>query len=315
LALRVTAKLIAMSAQVPIDHHFLPVFYQKAWAGPDGRVVRYSRPHDAVVARSNAPRATASVPHLYTMTNLPPARQAALETDLFGPVDARAAIAHRVLLSGATKDLTAEQRVDWARFLMATRLRDPFGLAEVKDLARHTLNRTWVEGDAEYEALRRQPDDPPTMYAWAEEHMPEVIENAHKAMLPALVDHEKLGGHLINMRWAIADVSSAQHTLLTSDRAFVQTHGWKHADTVLLFPLSPRRLFVAANGNPQIAAVMDKTPNFLVRWMNNEVCRLAVQIVIGTSASQLAFVERRLRRRDQEPIPGLVGKGRPNCPT
>ena len=34
----------------------------------------------------------------------------------------------------------------------------------------------------------------------------------------------------------------------------------------------------------------------------------------GRDASQLSFVETRLRRADQEPIPGPIGRGRPNCP-
>ncbi len=47
----------AMNAQEPINHHYLPIFYQQGWA-TDGRVVRYYRPHDAVVASITGMRYT-----------------------------------------------------------------------------------------------------------------------------------------------------------------------------------------------------------------------------------------------------------------
>jgi hypothetical protein len=39
-----------------------------------------------------------------------------------------------------------------------------------------------------------------------------------------------------------------------------------------------------------------------------------VDVVIGDTDAHLEFVERRLRRPGKEPVPGPIGRGRPNCP-
>ncbi len=83
---------------------------------------------------------------------------------------------------------------------------------------------------------------------------------------------------------------------------------------MLLFPLSPGALFVATNGPGRIAEVVRTKSSPHVRMVNSEIVRCAVDFVIGCDASHLVFVERRLRKPDQEPVPGPVGKGQPNCP-
>ncbi len=302
-----------MTAQTAINHHFTPVFYLKAWARVDGRLTRYSRPLDKVVPKSCAPTRTGSEPHLYTLRGVPPERQAALETEFFAPLDDRAAVVHQMLRSGRLNDLTGDQRCEWARFMMSTTLRSPFSLGEVERLADQTVRSSLDVPDAEYDAIRR-PGDPATIYEWTLEHQPHIIENAHKNFLPAMIDHEDLGQHLINMVWVTTDVSTAKHSLLTSDRPFNWSGGWKDAKALLAFPLGPDRLFLATNSRPLMEAVVSNPVDKVVRLVNDDVVRLAVDFVVGRDASQLSFVEERLRRRDQEPRPGPIGRGRPNCP-
>jgi hypothetical protein len=303
-----------MTAQIPINHHFTPIFYLNAWADADGRVTRYSRPVDVAVTKPCAPSRTGSAAHLYTLRGVQPERRAALETEFFKPVDTKAAEAHRILLAGGLNKLTHDQRCDWARFMMSMTLRSPFSLGELDNLVGQTLRSTMqLRDDAEFNALRK-PDDPETLYDWTLKYHPEAIENAHKSFLPAMIDHEGLGQHLINMIWATVDVASAPHMLLTSDRPFNWSLGWKEPNAALAFPLSPDLVFVATNGRPQMDTVMRRRARDVVRIVNEETARLAVDFVIGCDASQLTFVERRLRRRDQEPIPGPIGRGRPGCP-
>lgn len=302
-----------MTAQIAIDHHFTPVFYLKAWTTADGRVTRYSRPFDKVVAKSCAPTRTGSEPHLYTLHGVRPDQQAALETEFFGPVDDRAAVAHQMLLADRLNDLTGDQRCEWARFMMSMTLRSPFSLGEVQRLADQTVRANLDVDDQEYNAIRG-PGDPATIYGWTLKHQPHVIENAHKRFLPAMIDHENLGQHLINMVWATIDVSSARHSLLTSDRPFNWTGGWKNPKALLAFPLGPDRLFLATNSGPLMQAVVSNPVDKVVRQLNDDVVRLAVDFVIGRDASQLPFVESRLRRHDQEPTPGPIGRGQPGCP-
>lgn len=302
-----------MTAEIPIDHHFTPVFYLKAWAAADGRLTRYSRPFDKVVPKSCAPSRTGSEPHLYTLRGVPLERQAALETEFFGPLDDRAAVARQMLRAGRLNDLTGDQRCEWARFMMSTTLRSPFSLGEVERLADQTVRANLAVDDDEYNALRK-PGDPATLYDWTLKHQPQVIENAHKRFLPAMIDHADLGHHLINMTWATMDISAARHPLLTSDRPFNWSGGWKDPKALLVFPLGPELLFLATNGLSLMEAVFRNPVEKVVEQVNDTVVRLAVDFVIGPDASQLGFVEDRLRRRDQEPTPGPIGRGQPNCP-
>jgi hypothetical protein len=193
-------------------------------------------------------------------------------------------------------------------------LRSPFGLGECERLADSVLRTTLLRDDAEFNALRSE-GDPDNIYDWTVKYHPEVIANAHKTFLPGLIDNEELGGHLINMHWMAVDVSAAQHNVLTADRPFIYTHGWKHPAVALLFPVSPSLIFVATNGADQLSKVRSRSADHLATFTNERVVNYAVDFVIGTDSSQLRFVENRLRPLSREPTPGPIGKGRPGCPT
>jgi hypothetical protein len=302
-----------MDAEIPIDHHFVPIFYQKAWAGLDERVIRYSRPFDKVVAKPCAPSRTGSAKNLYDLQGLSPERRAVLETEFFKPIDNKAAIAFQLLRAGRLNDLTGDQRCDIARFMLSMISRNPFGLAELERLVDQIVRANLDVDDAEYSAIRR-PGDPATLYDWTIQHQPHVIAEAHKRWLPSAIDHGDLGQHMINMVWATLDVSDAKHTLLTSDRPFSWTAGWKEPRALLAFPLAPELLFLATNSREVMDQVLRNPPDRVVRQANEDVVRLAVDFVIGRDNSHLSFVEKRLRRPDEPPIPGPIGRGRPNCP-
>ena len=308
-----TIQTYAAPSGDPIDHHYLPVFYQEAWAGADGRVVRYSRPRDRVVAKSCAPKRTGSQEGLYSHSGVGPERQAYLETLFFSPVDSHAAVAHHALLGAGVAALSPDDRVHWARFMMSMHMRSPFSLEEIWRLADQTLRGNMDVADDEYDALRAD-GDPATMYAWIEAKHPEVIENIHKSWLPGLIDNPELGTYLINMDWSVVDTSTAKRRLLTGDRPLTHTHGWKHPDTTVLFPLSPTKLFAATNGRSQTGRLHQRSAAFLARNANEQLTRCAVDFVIGQDDSMLACVEKNLRRVGAAPVPGPVGRGRPGCP-
>jgi hypothetical protein len=296
-----------MSAQHPISHHFTPVFYLKSWA-TGNRITRFYRPYREVVSSTPSPRYAGCEDELYTLQGVPPEHRQMLESVFFSPVDSRVATVYRLLAEGRPNSLTNEQRSDWGRFLLSMQLRSPWALGELKQLTDQTLME-----NSGYLA-KRKPDDPQTFYDWMKKNHPDELENAHKRWLPQLIDSENLGQYLINMQWTTLDVSQASRTLLTSDRPFLSTFGWKDLRTALLCPLSPTLLFIAANTNQRLAAFHTAGPSSVVRKMNRLIVDFAVDFVIGCDSSQLVFVEKRLRRRDQEPKPGVIGRGRPGCP-
>lgn len=118
------------------------------------------------------------------------------------------------------------------------------------------------------------------------------------------------------MIWAVLDLSGA-HTLLTSDRPYNTSHGLLSPECLLSVPLSPTRLFVAANDMRQLEILARQSRKDTARNANNHVVRMAVENVYGDSNDRLAFVEKRLRRVDQAPVPGLITLDlpRPSPPT
>jgi hypothetical protein len=52
---------------MPEKHHYLPIFYQKRWAGADGQVCVYSKPHKEVKALRRHPDRVGFEFDLYTI--------------------------------------------------------------------------------------------------------------------------------------------------------------------------------------------------------------------------------------------------------
>ena len=86
-----------------------------------------------------------------------------------------------------------------------------------------------------------------TVYDYATSDAPELFADAHKQLLTVLIAHKALGQYIINMIWAVIDLSDAPHRLLTSDRPYILPRGLKDPSCVLGVPISPTRLFLAAN--------------------------------------------------------------------
>jgi hypothetical protein len=161
---------------------------------------------------------------------------------------------------------------------------------------------------ARYRASREE-GDPETAYEDALQQLPNETANAHKVLLTQLIDFEAVGQIIINMTWGVLDVSAAPHTLLTSDRPSIRSHGLGHPDCLLTVPLSPGRLFVAANDIRQLRKLAAQLPRETVARANRLAVMVAVQNVYGTNDAQLPFVDQWLRRLNVAPIPGTITIG------
>ena len=307
------APMMSLSRQKSRKHHYNPAFYTNLWADQSGLVTAFTRPHDRVVAKRRHPNAIGFEPDLYTHYAVPEELSDYIEEQFFKPVDTAATVSRDQLIDTGPAALTEKQRVAWARFMMSMHLRCPFGLQEVAALANKTLRELLNRPDAEYDAARKQ-QDPDTLFQYMQRFEPHILDNFHKTILPGLIDHEGIGTHLINMYWHVVDVTEAKHSLLTGDRPFLTSHGLKDARCILAFPLSPAKVFFALNNNHLALSISQEKSETLVRRMNHDIVARAADLVIGNSDGQLRFVENHLRRREQVPAPGPVGKGQPNCP-
>jgi hypothetical protein len=185
-------------------------------------------------------------------------------------------------------------------------LRGPHSLNEIKNVLDRNVrdNIERVHG-ASYRASRQE-GDPETAYEDALRQLPEELANAHKVLLTQLIDYEPVGQIIINMIWGVLDVCAAPHALLTSDRPYITSHGIGNPACLLSVPLSPTHMFVAANDIRQLRQLAAQPLRDTVRNANHLAVRMAVQNVYGANDVHLTFVDKRLRRPNELPVPGVI---------
>jgi len=267
----------------PKDHHFSPIFYLKGWCDSTGRLIAYSRSYKNVSAKSVYPKATGYKPFLYTMEGLPDDRKQIIEKDFMtSKVDTPAAKALRVLLDTGTSALTAEQRGDWTRFMIASLHRRPAAVAEIGETFKSTLRNNLL-ADSQYESDQQEP-------------FPDQIDVAAKVMVVRVIENDGIGNIIINMQWSVLDMSASQHELLTGDMPHLRYYGLKDPRCTILFPLTPTKLFIATHDGKAEHNINRRSKTEVVKSVNDEIARLAERFVYGRTADHLKFVDNRLGR-------------------
>jgi uncharacterized protein DUF4238 len=296
----------------PICHHYNPQFYLRQWAGADGRLIRFYRPYRRVVASPISPEYTGFEERLYTLEGA--ADPQIVETGFFSPVDnAAALVLEQLVLLGprlvAVRGLDNKQRSDWTRFLLSLVTRSPRSLEEFKQALNKIIRDNIEQGHNDAYLANKRAGDPQSVYEYALQRTP-ALENVHKAFLPELVDQKELGQFIINMIWAVFDVSEAPFTLLTADRPCMSHHGGLlHPACLLTLPLSPIHLFVAANDIHQLRNLETQRLRDTVQKANTLIIKNAVLNVYGKNVSHLAFVEQHLRLPTDPIVPGVMAMG------
>lgn len=287
----------------PKRHHYLPVFYLKRWAGSRGRVCRYYRPHGPVIASLVGPDSTGYEDGLYQLDGT--ADPQMIETNFFRVVDDKAAPVLKSMLHEGLGALGKAERQSWALFLMSMLTRDPHSLAEMKTVINGFFKANLEKLHQSDYAASRRPDDPASVYEFTMERTPELAE-AYKAALPDMIDNPVIGQRIINMRWAMMDLSGTPDMLLTGDRPCMISCGLADPACILSLPVSPTHLFVAAHDIRLLRQLAAQPARDTVKNSNDCTVKLAVQHVYGCDGGQIAFVEERLRNVDDPIVPGTI---------
>ena len=236
----------------PVKHHYSPQFYLRQWAGADGRLFRYHRPRDRTVVSKRSPEHTGFEDYLYTVEGGDDPQ--IIEKGFFSNVDNYAApilealsqLGPGLVILG-NDHVGNNQRSDWTRFINSLHVRGPHSLAEIETVLQRSMREHIERKHGEAYRATKQPDDPESAYEHARRDAPSLLADAHKFLLMQIIDHEPVGHVIVNMIWAVLDLSDAPHSLLTSDRPYITSHGLISSECLLSVPLSPTRLFIAAN--------------------------------------------------------------------
>lgn len=274
-------------------HHYVPVFYQKPWASADGRLCEFSRPYKEVKPRLTHPDGTGYVRGLYTFDALAPDAADFIERQFFLLADGQAALAHQRLLERDV-NFGVELKIAWARFMMTLFHRAP----EAMQRLFATISERFPGELASLVADLKKKGEDVSLETVRAQITPARFQELSLRVMHRVMDSEMVGTALIRMYWAVIEFHNYRYPLLTSDRPIVMTNGLNKLDAHLVMPISPTKLFVAAN-DPEVVLKINSLDMKLTEVMNDQVVRQARKYVYGTDDSQLRFVEKRLGERKQ----------------
>lgn len=280
------------------SNHYVPRFLLDEWCVPDPKRNNEPRlrqighrPHVGGPRVSpKTPRGVACIDDLYSV-ELADRVSRSVERDYFGPrIDTCGSQAHVTLVTHGVAGLDEEARMNWAYFLCAQMVRTPMMVKLVEEQ---------VENDRD-EATAR--------------NLMENLEAADQAIVARLIDEigdrgiEQASPWLINIiaslvqtrpfrssHWLVRDISHACSELLLGDNPLILSSQEDDSDFICALPITPRKLFLAANNETAIAGLTNVSANNLVKETNRFTVTQASTSVFATNDKLQHFVVKHLR--------------------
>ena len=183
----------------------------------------------------------------------------------------------------------SKARSAWSRFIMSLLMRTPEDVAALKGGIAEAWAQSIPELEAKY-AVKRGPTDPPTFEEWLAQRDPDHVERWAMSLAPQLMDHEKLGELLNNMRWLVRRITSEAGEFLTSDRPIVMSWTLTEQHAFLFMPIGPKAVFVAVNDVETQKIIEERDPVEQVEAINQFVAGRAIKYVYARNDSPLDYV-------------------------
>lgn len=283
----------------PKAHHYLPQFYLRRWAGVDGKVCRYSKPHGPEVKTKRiAPAGTGFETGLYKVRDESAPFENQMEKDFFSRIDSEAALSLQQIEQGIRYDQwTSPRRSAWSRFLLAQMLRAPEDVEQAKVSASALGPRERAEFEPLYAKLRTDAD-PPTVDEYMSRLPDRQIDHLAFMMMREQINGSLAVGEAINnLLWHAIRFPDDCPALLTSDRAIWPTLPLTEEDAFILLPVGPRLLFVATKSKRTMVSFGMRERADLAEVVNLHTTQHAVRAVYGVNDERLEFVAQNMATR------------------
>jgi Protein of unknown function (DUF4238) len=290
----------------PRDHHFIPAFFLKQWAGQNGKLIEYTIKQGKVIAKHVGPHSTGYEFDLYAFNELAPDVRQYIEQVFFNYVDHIASIALERHLTGSREPWSAELLSAWSRFVIGIHLRHPDAMPELRAGAQSIWEGSGEASQQAYDAVRK-PDDPATFDEYLETRDPLIAAKMRMNMVIKSFDNDILGNHINGMKWGVIDVSASPISLLLSDRP-VEFSNLKEPRGFVSIPISPTKLFVAANSPASLDNLRRLKPREIVQHVNLFSAGRARRFVWAQDETQRRFIENHMSK-NLEPTPLFPGIG------
>jgi hypothetical protein len=287
---------------IPYKHHFVPVCYLQHWcSSKDGKLYEFSIKHGNFISKRVGPRRTGFEENLYSFPELPTDAAQHLESKFLQLVDSDAAKALKQHLEMTLELRPAKLVTAWSRFLISLLLRHPDVMTEFRAAAKSLWLKGGGEAQGNYEKIRR-PGDPETFQEYVAKIDPLIEIMMRLNVIISAFDNERIGNHLNSMKWAVADVTASPYTLMTCDRPLVLSNLGDAKNGSLFLPISPRKLFVAANTEQVLSEFSKGNPSQIVERVNRIIVERARLYVYAREDWQKDFIKKTMSTK-MEPTP------------
>lgn len=285
-----------------MNHHYLPQFYLQRWANEEGRVQCMTVKHGKFMVNSHPPKSICCEEGLYALSGQTDRGIDYFEEHHLKQVDDKAAKVVSHILTRGISSLTAEQRKQFAQFLISLLWRHDTMVKAAKD-----------EGQKVIEKLSK--NLLPEIRLGLADNIEYLKSNIHMEMIAArtapsenadvnrygLSNYEVDAEALLGIHWWVEDFSGVNYKLLTSDHPFisylvsgVNAVPQKFVDIalddrrVMSLPLSPTCCFFASKSKNNYRFSKSE----LVKHRNMITVKDAKKYVYSSDLSQKKFVEK-----------------------
>lgn len=281
----------------PRKHHYLPSFFQRNWAGLDGKVERFIPTHrDKLIRRRVSPNEAAFERDLYADPRHSPSQWSAqkLELELFQRIDSEAADALALLCSDVTAVSDKSVRRAWARFIRSMMHRTPTHLSATLALYDKIWHQKSPTTQEQYEKIRL-PGFPEAVEDYLKALDPNIVRDTAFDLLFSSLNSDNLAEYMANQIWKIFNIEVSKFQLYLSDNPVILVP-MKTPNGHVAIPLGPSQLLVITEHLHVIREISDISVNELARKANVLSVERACHCVIASDRAGESFIRNRFGR-------------------
>lgn len=182
-------------------------------------------------------------------------------------------------------------RSAWTRFVWAQMMRHPADIAQIKSFVGQSWEKEYGKIQSTYDK-ERTAEHPERFEGYLNEVEPLHADWKALDTTMMLMDHAGTGHIINNMFWRVLDFSGCGVDLVTSDRPVWMTVSLLEPDALIVMPIGPTKLFVAANDLRDVKAIRAMNRRKYAKEVNKLMVQHAIKFVFGADEKLLPFVQK-----------------------
>ncbi|MGJ3702680.1 DUF4238 domain-containing protein [Variovorax sp. AFSI2.2] len=275
-----------------VNHHYIPDFLLKTWlSGPDKKLSVFKILPDGRLRHDRlGSRAVAHEAHLYSLRRSESDPDTRIENEFLAKlVDGPAAIAHAQMLKSGLASLTAEQRDDWARFLVAGLVRIPWMIEQFRDIGRRELL-------TQFESMATHAGRPEAAKTMLQPRFKDVLDDHGMETFVKAIRSEKYVRWVNEAAWSLVTLPAKVESTIIGDAPVSYFGELMENAFALVAPISPRHLFSCTSNAHYHSLLEGMTPKALLKATNKRMVQHAADYVYAVDQAHRPLIERHLGR-------------------